>query len=418
MGIDHRVLNLALKAQEGLKGAFALHEEIAGVNQLKVLKAMQDNRLSESHFGISTGYGYHDSGREVLESIYADVFKTESALARPQIISGTHALSTALFGNLKHGDELACVTGKPYDTLDSVIGIHKARGSLMEHGIIYKQADLEGAEINYGAIAEIITKNTKIAAIQRSKGYAWRHSLSVEEIGDIIGFVKGMNKDAICMVDNCYGEFVELAEPSEAGADLVVGSMIKNPGGGLAPVGGYIAGKEEYVENAAARLGSPGLGKEAGPSLGIAPALLQGLFLSPQVVCGCVKGAMLASEMFLRLGFDVLPLPGEKRTDIVQAVKLGSLKALLSFCEGIQKAAPVDSFAKPEPWNMPGYDSLVVMAAGAFIQGSSIELSADAPIREPYTAYFQGGLTWHHAKAGIIIAIDNMLKDGVISIKS
>lgn len=395
---------------------FQAIDRIAEYNQLKVLKAMQNNRLSEAHFAAVTGYGYNDLGRDALEHIYAEVFRTEDALVRPQIISGTHALTVALFGNLRYGDELLSPVGKPYDTLEGVIGVRKTRGSLIEHGITYKQVDLTpGGEIDYAGIKAAITPRTRLVTIQRSKGYAWRRSFTVGEIGELIAFIKSIDPGIICMVDNCYGEFVETVEPSEAGADLVVGSLIKNPGGGLAPVGGYIAGKSEYVENAANRLTSPGLGKEVGPSLGVTPALAQGLFLAPQTVSASMKGAVFAAAIFKKLGFAVLPDVNAPRADIVQAIAMKTPENVIAFCQGIQKSAPVDSHVVPEPWDMPGYDVKVIMAAGAFVQGSSIELSADAPMKPPYAVFLQGGLTWHHAKAGIIIAADNMYKHGLIS---
>lgn len=410
-GISEKTLNFCLESEETVRKQFAEIDSIAEYNQLKVLRAMQKNRLSDIHFAATTGYGYNDLGRDTLERIYADVFHTEAALVRPQMISGTHALSTALFGNLRHGDELVSVTGLPYDTLQGVIGIRKTRGSLIEHGIIYKQVDLkQDGTPDFEQIAKTVTPKTKMIAIQRSKGYSWRHSFTVDEIKEMICFIKNISNNIICMVDNCYGEFVDYLEPSDVGADMTVGSLIKNPGGGLAPVGGYIAGTEETVENAACRLTSPGLGKEVGPSLGLNGALTQGLFLAPQVVSGSVKTAVFASSIFERLGFPVLPVPTEKRSDIVQAIRLGSAEKIISFCRGIQKGAPVDSYVTPEPWDMPGYDCPVIMAAGAFVQGSSIELSADAPIRPPYDVFLQGGLTWHHGKIGVMTAVDEILK--------
>ena len=384
-------------------------DETAEFNQLKVLRAMQKHNLSEAHFAPSTGYGYNDSGREVLEEIYASVFKSEAALVRPQMISGTHALTCALFGNLKPGDTLLYVTGAPYDTLHGVIGINPAAGSLPEYGVKYEQADLTPAGLpDYEKIRQALKNGVKIAAIQRSKGYAWRRSFTISEIGAIISFIKSVSPDTICMVDNCYGEFVERTEPVEAGADMAVGSLIKNPGGGLAPTGGYIAGTERCVEAAAARLTAPGLGREAGPTLGVTSAFLMGLFLAPQVVAGSVRGAILASAVFDKLGYETLPRPPEPRTDIVQAIKLGSKEKVLKFCKGIQKAAPVDSFVTPIGAPMPGYSHDVVMAAGTFIQGSSIELSADAPLKEPYIVYMQGGLTRYHAKIGVISAAEEI----------
>ncbi len=381
-------------------------------NQYKVIKAMQKNKLSDIHFAASTGYGYNDLGRDVLENIYADVFKAEAALVRPQIISGTHALTVAMFGNLKYGDELLSAVGKPYDTLEGVIGNkRKVKGSLTEHGIIYKQVDLlENGVVDIEGIIKAVNSKTKLVTIQKSKGYCFRKSLSNEEIKNIIDAVKSVNQNAVCMVDNCYGEFVDIIEPIEVGADLVVGSLIKNPGGGLAPVGGYIVGKEEYVNNAAYRLTAPGLGKEVGPSLGITPSMIQGLFLAPSVVSAALKGAVFASDIFERLGFEVQPSPLNKRADIVQAINMKTKENVIEFCCGIQQAAAVDSFVVPEPWDMPGYDCPVIMAAGAFVQGSSIELSADAPIKPPYTVYIQGGLTWNHAKLGIITALDRLYR--------
>ncbi|MDR1560290.1 MAG: methionine gamma-lyase family protein [Clostridiales bacterium] len=414
MGVSRRIIDLSKEAEGESLPAFKHADGIAEYNQLKVLRAMQKNKLSDAHFAGSTGYGYHDLGRDALERIYTDVFKAESALVRPQLISGTHALATALFGNLRYGDEILSTAGKPYDTLEPVIGIRPARGSLAEHGVVYRQADLTDGRIDFENIRNAITSKTKLALIQRSRGYAWRRSLTNNEIESVIEFIKNIRSDIICLVDNCYGEFADIREPVEMGADLAVGSLIKNPGGGLAPVGGYITGKTEYVENAAFRLTAPGLGKEVGPTLGVTQALAQGLFLAPQAVNGSIKAAIFASRLFEKLGYETLPSSADIRPDIVQAIKFGSPERVLSFCRGIQKAAPVDSFASPEPWDMPGYDAPVVMAAGAFIQGASIELSADAPMKEPYIAYFQGGLTWLHAKAGVIIAADYMLKDGLL----
>lgn len=417
-GINKKVITFCLDCEKNIKNIFEEIDKTAELNQYKVLAAMQKNKLSDIHFNSVTGYGYNDLGRDILENIYADIFKAESALVRPQIISGTHALTVALFGNLKYGDELLSASGEPYDTLQGVIGkVRAVKGSLTEYGIIYKQVDLlEDGTIDYEKIPYMITDKTKMVAIQRSKGYSYRPSLTLETIKKIIKTVKSVKKDVICMVDNCYGEFVDTIEPIEIGADLVVGSLIKNPGGGLAPVGGYIAGKEEYVNNAAYRLTSPGMGKEVGPSLGITHSLIQGLFLAPNVVGGSLKGAVFSSEIFNRLGFEVMPKPFEKRTDIVQAIQMKNSANLIKFCQGIQKGAPVDSYVVPEPWDMPGYDCPVIMAAGAFIQGSSIELSADGPLKEPYTVFLQGGLTWYHAKIGIIIAVNEMYKNNLINL--
>ena len=416
-GVDECVLKFCAKAENKVKDIFSEIDKTAEINQYKVLQAMQKNKLSDIHFAMTTGYGYNDLGRDTLEDIYKDVFNAESALVRPQIISGTHALTVALFGNLKYGDELYSPVGSPYDTLEGVIG-HKRqeKGSLKEYGVSYAELDLlPDSTVDFDNIASKINEKTKLVTIQRSKGYTYRPSLTIDDIKRIIDIVKSVRKDIICMVDNCYGEFVDIIEPSEVGADLVVGSLIKNPGGGLAPVGGYIVGKKEYVDNAAYRLTAPGLGKEVGPSLGISSSFIQGLFLAPNVVASSLKGAIFCSQIFEDLGFDVMPKPLDKRSDIVQAIKFESPEKVISFCVGIQKAAPVDSFVIPEPLDdMPGYDCPVIMAAGAFVQGASIELSADAPIKPPYIAYMQGGLTWFHSKVGIILAINEMFKKGEI----
>jgi len=413
--LNPKAIELCFSAEEVVKPRFGDIDAIAEINQYKVIKAMQDNMLSDSHFGYASGYGYNDVGRDVLESIYSSVFGTESALARVQIISGTHALSLAMASNLKYGDELIYVTGTPYDTLLGVIGCRPARGSLIENGVVYKEISLmPNGNIDFDSIAKTITPKTKMVGIQRSKGYSWRNSFSIEDISQIISLVKSINKNIICMVDNCYGEFVEQLEPSDVGADLTVGSMIKNPGGGLAPVGGYIVGNEDLVENAAARLSSPGVGREAGPSLGVASRLLQGLFLAPTVVASSLKGAILAAEVYKQLGFSTLPNATDYRTCIVQALQLNSPKSVIAFCKGIQKAAAVDSFVTPEPWQMPGYDCPVIMAAGTFIQGASIELSADAPIRPPYNVFMQGGLTYPHAKLGVIFSVNELMEQNLI----
>jgi len=416
-GIDPKVLAFCADIESELRDRFYAIDNIAEVNQLKVLKAMQDNRLSDVHFAATTGYGYNDIGRETLEKVYANVFRTEDALVRPQLISGTHALTVALSGNLRPGDEILSPVGKPYDTLEGVIGITKTRGSLAEYGITYSQVDLfEDGSFDWEGIKAAIKPNTKLATIQRSKGYQSRPTLSVKRIGELIRFLKEIKPDIICMVDNCYGEFVEATEPTEVGADLCVGSLIKNPGGGLAPIGGYIVGKSEYVENAAYRLTAPGLGKEVGATLGINASLFQGLFLAPQVVSGALKGAIYAANIYERLGYLVLPNGKEDRFDIIQAVTLNSAEAVIAFCKGIQAAAPVDSYVTPEPWAMPGYQCEVIMAAGSFVQGSSIELSADAPIKPPYTVFFQGGLTWYHAKFGILMSVQKLLEKSILKL--
>ena len=414
MNIDKKVLEYCDSIEERLMKRFRDIDKVCEINQIKVIKAMQDNRLNEAHFAGSTGYGYTDEGRDALEAIYADVFHTEDALVRSQIVCGTHALATALFGNLRPGDEILAPAGKPYDTLDSIIGITPARGSLAEYGVTYRQVDLlPDGSFDYDNIRKAINDKTKLVEIQRSKGYAVRPTFSCEKIGELISFVKSINPDIICMVDNCYGEFVQTVEPSDFGADMV-GSLIKNPGGGLAPIGGYICGKKEYVENASYRLTTPGLGKEVGASLNNTRAFAQGLFLSPSVTANALKGAIFAANCYEGLGFKSVPNSTEPRYDIIQAVELGNEERVCAFCEGIQAAAPVDSYVTPVPWDMPGYDSPVIMAAGAFVSGSSIELSADAPIREPYAVYFQGGLTYQHAKYGIIVSLQKMVEKNLI----
>ena len=414
-GISPEVYALGESILEELKPRFAEIDNIAEINQLKVLKALQDCKVSEACLLGTTGYGYNDIGRDTLEEVYAKVFHTEDALVRPQITCGTHALALALMSNLRPGDELLSPVGKPYDTLEEVIGIRESKGSLKEYGISYSQVDLlPDGNFDYENIAKAINEKTKLVTIQRSKGYQTRPTLSVSRIGELISFIKNIKPDVICMVDNCYGEFVETIEPTDVGADMVVGSLIKNPGGGLAPIGGYIAGKKECVENAAYRLTSPGLGKEVGASLGILSSFYQGLFLAPTVTAGALKGAIFAANLFERAGFSVVPNSTESRHDIIQAVTFGTPEGVVSFCEGIQKAAPIDSFVTPEPWDMPGYDSKVIMAAGAFVSGSSIELSADGPIKPPYAVYFQGGLTWQHAKFGILTAYQSVKNASLI----
>lgn len=413
--IDEKVLSFCTGIEEGLKERFAELDEVAEYNQMKVLAAMRKNKVSDAHFNDSTGYGYDDIGRDTLEAVYASVFHTESALVRPNLVSGTHALSVALSANVRPGDEILSPVGKPYDTLEGVIGIRECKGSLAEYGVTYAQVDLKkNGMIDFDGVKAAINERTKLVTIQRSKGYQTRPTLSVGAIGVLISFIKNIKPDIICMVDNCYGEFVEVIEPTDVGADLCVGSLIKNPGGGLAPIGGYIVGKEEYVENCACRLTAPGLGKEVGASLGLNRAFFQGLFLAPTVVAGALKGAIFAANVYERLGFPVLPNGKEPRYDIIQAVTLKSREAMLAFCHGIQEAAPVDSYVVPEPWAMPGYHDEVVMAAGAFIQGSSIELSADGPVAEPYAVYFQGGLTWYHAKFGIINSVQKLFEQGLV----
>lgn len=417
LGISKEVYQFGMKTEEKLKDRFDAIDKVAEYNQLKVIRAMQENRVSAACFNYTSGYGYDDLGRETLEKVYAGVFHTESALVRPQIACGTHALAVALAANLRPGDELLSPAGKPYDTLEEVIGIRPSRGSLAEYGITYRQVDLlEDGSFDYESIRKAIRENTRLVTIQRSKGYQTRPSFSVKQIGELIAFIKQMRPDLICMVDNCYGEFVEVTEPSDVGADLVVGSLIKNPGGGLAPIGGYIAGRKDLIENCAYRLTSPGLGKEVGASLGVMQSFYQGLFLAPTVVASALKGAILAASMYEACGFPVIPDGTESRHDIIQAVELGSAEGVIAFCQGIQAAAPVDSYVTPEPWAMPGYDSDVIMAAGAFVQGSSIELSADAPIKPPYAVYFQGGLTWPHAKLGILMSMEYLVRKGLVTL--
>lgn len=416
MGISPEVCQFTDDILEDLRERFSVIDETAEYNQLKVLRAMQEHQVSEACLLGTTGYGYNDLGRDTLEEVYASVFHTESALVRPQITCGTHALALALMSNLRPGDELLSPVGKPYDTLEEVIGIRPSKGSLKEYGISYRQVDLlPDGSFDYDKIKENINEKTRLVTIQRSKGYQTRPTLSVKRIGELIAFIKGIKPDVICMVDNCYGEFVEKCEPSDVGADMVVGSLIKNPGGGLAPIGGYIAGKKECVENAAYRLTSPGLGKEVGASLGILSAFYQGLFLAPTVTASALKGAIFAANVYERLGYHVVPDSTESRHDIIQAVEFGTPEGVIAFCQGIQAAAPIDSHVTPEPWDMPGYDAHVIMAAGAFVSGSSIELSADGPIKPPYAVYFQGGLTWQHAKFGIMKSLQMLLDKGILS---
>ncbi len=415
MGISKEVIQYANTVLDSLYHRFSEIDLVAEYNQAKVLKAMQECKVSEACLLGTTGYGYNDVGRDTLEEVYAKVFHTEDALVRPQITCGTHALALALMSNLRPGDELLSPVGKPYDTLEEVIGIRPSRGSLAEYGVSYQQVDLlESGEIDYESIRKAIGPKTKMVSIQRSKGYATRPTLSVTEIGTLIAFIKNIKADVICMVDNCYGEFVETIEPSDVGADMVVGSLIKNPGGGLAPIGGYIAGTRECVEQAAYRLTSPGLGKEVGASLGVSSKFYQGLFLAPTVTAAALKGAIFAANLYERMGFTVVPNSTETRHDIIQAVTFGTPEGVVAFCQGIQAAAPVDSYVSPEPWDMPGYDAKVIMAAGAFVSGSSIELSADGPIKPPYTAFFQGGLTWQHAKFGMLKTLQHVLDKGII----
>ncbi len=415
LGICEDVYEYGEKIISSLNSQFEEIDRVSEFNQAKVLFAMQKNRVNATHFAATTGYGYNDFGRDNLEKVYADVFHTEDALVRPQITCGTHALAVALSANLLPGDELLSPAGGPYDTLEEVIGIRPSPCSLKEYGITYRQVDLlPSGAFDYDGIKKAINDKTRLVTIQRSKGYKTRPTFSVEQIGELISFVKKIKPGLIVMVDNCYGEFVEKIEPSDVGADMTVGSLIKNPGGGLAPIGGYICGTKKCISRCAYRLSAPGLGQEVGANLGIMPAFYQGFFLAPTVTASALKGAIFAANMYEKLGFNVVPKGKESRHDIIQAVELGSKEAMVAFCKGIQAAAPVDSYVTPEPWAMPGYDSEVIMAAGAFVQGSSIELSADGPIREPYAVFFQGGLTWYHAKLGILMSLQKLVDAGII----
>ena len=415
LGISPEVEAFGEKVLKDLKERFEAIDVVAEYNQAKVLAAMQKHRVSAECFAGSTGYGYNDQGREVLEEVYAAAFHTEAALVRPQITCGTHALAIALSANLLPGDELLSPVGRPYDTLEEVIGLRESPCSLAEFGVSYREVDLlEDGSFDYENIRKAINEKTKLVTIQRSKGYKMRPTLSVERIGELIAFVKSVKPDVICMVDNCYGEFVETREPSDVGADMVVGSLIKNAGGGLAPIGGYICGKKACIDRCAYRLTAPGLGQEVGASLDVMRSFYQGFFLAPTVAAGALKGAIFAANIYEKLGFKVIPNSTESRHDIIQAVELGTPERLIAFCEGIQAAAPVDSYVRPEPYAMPGYNCDVIMAAGAFVQGSSIELSADGPLRAPYSVYFQGGLTWYHAKVGILKSLQRMYEQGLV----
>lgn len=418
LNISKKIIDICVSTEEEISGQFQKIDEISEFNQYKVLSAMQKNRISEMHFNYSTGYGYGDVGREALDKVYAEVFGCEDALVRPQIVSGTHALSLCLFGILRPGDELLSITGRPYDTLFNIIGIDNCLpGSLKELGVNYSQVDLtEAGKINYNEITKKINEKTRMVLIQRSLGYSWRPSLTLEDIEYTIKFIKIINPKIICMVDNCYGEFIDFKEPTEVGADIIAGSLIKNPGGSIAPTGGYVCGRAKLVELAANRLIAPGIGKECGATLGLNRLFFQGLFLAPHIVSEAVKGAVFCSMLFSKLGFEVNPEYNSRRSDIIQAIKFGSRDSLIAFCQGIQKGSPVDSFVNPEPWDMPGYNDQVIMAAGGFVQGASIELSADAPLRPPYIAYLQGGVTFEHVKIGLIYALQNLINKGSFTI--
>lgn len=412
--ISEATLSLFEQAMKDVEEQFQLYDEIREFNQLKVLKALQEERISDSHFTNSSGYGYGDIGRDALDKVYARVFNTESALVRPHFVNGTHAIGAALFGNLRPKDTILAVTGSPYDTLHNVIGIsgNENIGSLKEYGVNYKQANLTSqGKIDFEKVKEELLKDESIKLIhmQRSTGYGWRNAFLVSELGEAINFIKNIRNDVIVFVDNCYGELIDTIEPTDVGADLIAGSLIKNIGGGIAPTGGYIAGKAKYVEQAAYRLTIPGIGGECGSTFGVMRQLYQGLFLAPHASIEAVKGAIFCARVMELAGFEVLPKYNEKRSDIIQGIKFNNPDKLIQFCKGIQKGSPIDSFVECEPWDMPGYNDQVIMAAGAFIQGASIELSADAPIREPYIAYLQGGLTFDHAKIGVLIALSNIL---------
>ncbi|MDM0470865.1 methionine gamma-lyase family protein [Clostridium perfringens] len=413
-GFTDETIKLYNQAIIDVENEFKIYDEIREYNQLKVLKAFQEERISDNHFTNSTGYGYGDIGRDTLDLVYARIFNAEKALVRPHFVNGTHALGTALFGNLRPGDTILAVTGSPYDTLHSVIGISGEEniGSLKEYGVNYKQVDLLDGKINIEKALEMIKEDESIKLIhmQRSTGYGWRNAFQVKELGEAIKAIKELREDLIVFVDNCYGEFIDIIEPTDVGADLIAGSLIKNIGGGIAPTGGYIVGKEKYVEQASYRLTVPGIGAECGCTFGVMKDFYQGLFLAPHVAIEALKGAIFCARIMELAGFEVLPKYNDKRSDIIQAIKFNDKEKLIKFCKGVQYASPIDSFVECEPWAMPGYSDEVIMAAGAFIQGSSIELSADAPIREPYIAYLQGGLTFDHAKIGVLIALNNIFK--------
>ena len=416
--ITPEVIDAINKAEDEVKDIFGSLDDIMAYNQYKVLRAFQENRVNHTHFSWNTGYGYNDAGRETIEKVYARVFNTDAAIVRPIIVNGTHALTLTLTGILRPGEELIYCTGKPYDTLEEVIGIKgEGRGSLADFGISYSQIELtEEGRIDFDRLKKAITPKTKIAAIQRSTGYGWRRALAISEIEEWAAFIKSVNPDIICMADNCYGEFMDVKEPTEAGVDVLAGSLIKNPGGGIAVGGGYIAGRDDLIEKISYRMTSPGIGGECGLMFGQSRTMFQGLFMAPKIVNGAVKGAILCGKVFENLGFEVCPKPGEPRSDIIEAVKLGSAEAVIAFCEGIQAAAPIDSYVKPVPGEMPGYESQVIMAAGAFVQGSSIELSADAPVRAPYIVYFQGGLSYEHSKFGVLKALQALCDKKLVRI--
>ncbi|MCT4618748.1 MAG: methionine gamma-lyase family protein [Marinisporobacter sp.] len=418
MNINSKIYNLALEVEKEIEESFKHIDEIKEYNQYKVLKVMQDAKISDMHFNWNTGYGYDDVGREAIEKVYANLFKTEDAIVRPTIVNGTHALTLCLTGIMRPNDEILSATARPYDTLEEVIGIRgEGKGSLKEFGVTYNQVDFKpNGEVDLELLAKAITEKTKMVYIQRSTGYSWRNALMIEDIKKIVEIAKAIKPDVICMVDNCYGEFLDIIEPTEVGVDIMAGSLIKNPGGGLALTGGYIVGRKDLIELIAYRMTSPGIGKECGLTFGLTRSMFQGLFMAPKVVSEAIKGSIFCARLFEKLGYEVAPKHNENRSDIIQSIKMGNPESVIAFCQGIQAAAPVDSFVTPEPWNMPGYDSPVIMAAGAFVQGSSIELSADAPIKEPYIVYFQGGLTYEHAKYGVMRGLQTMVDKGCVEL--
>ncbi|MCT4604973.1 MAG: methionine gamma-lyase family protein [Marinisporobacter sp.] len=418
MHINSKIYNLALEVEKEIEEIFKHIDEIKEYNQYKVLKVMQDAKISDMHFNWNTGYGYDDAGREAIEKVYANLFKTEDAIVRPTIVNGTHALTLCLTGIMRPNDEIVSATARPYDTLEEVIGIRgEGKGSLKEFGVTYKQVDFKpNGEVDLELLAQSITEKTKMVYIQRSTGYSWRNALMIKDIKKIVETAKAIKPDVICMIDNCYGEFLDIIEPTEVGVDIMAGSLIKNPGGGLALTGGYIVGRKDLIELIAYRMTSPGIGKECGLTFGLTRSMFQGLFMAPKVVSEAIKGSIFCARLFEKLGYEVAPKCNENRSDIIQSIKMGNPESVIAFCQGIQAAAPVDAFVTPEPWDMPGYDSPVIMAAGAFVQGSSIELSADAPIKEPYIVYFQGGLTYEHAKYGVMKGLQAMLDKGCVEL--
>lgn len=415
LGIQRPVVDFCDEIEKQVSSEFYAIDEIASYNQLKVLNAMQIHKLSSNHFNWHTGYGYDDPGREKIEEIYSEIFQTEDAIVRPIIVNGTHALTLCLAGILRKDDLLLSIAGKPYDTLDEVVGISNQYGQALD--IKYEQIDLtEDGNFKFELIKEALKQPVKMIYIQRSSGYSWRQSLTIKKLEEIITYVKDIQPNVIVMIDNCYGEFLDYKEPTEVGADIMAGSLIKNPGGGLAISGGYIVGKRELIEQVSYRMTTPGIGKECGLMFGQTRTMFHGLFIAPQTVAGAIKGAIFCSKVFEELGYEVNPKYNDPRSDIIQSVKLGTKEQVICFCEGIQAAAPVDSYVTPVPWEMPGYDSEVIMAAGAFVQGSSIELSADAPIRPPYIVYFQGGVTYEHSKFGVVKALNRLVENNHINI--